>query len=114
MNEIILECIRKSCREFMQDSDVSGKYQDKAAAAVTGGGVLNRYVGGDILYYTDVLISALTPFRLKDFDEIAELILNSKINNVSNCFIVERPHMCDNTASTAKYEMLIRFVYHED
>ncbi len=112
MNEIILNSIRESCREFMQVSDISGKYQEKAAAAVVGGGILNRYVGGDALFYTDVLISALTPFRLEDFDKIAELILNLKIDNISNCFIVEGPHMCDNTASTAKYEMMLRFIYY--
>lgn len=112
MNEIILKCIRESCREFMQDSDVSGKYQEKAAAAVVDGGILNSYVGGDALFYTDVLISALTPFKLEDFDKIAELILNLKIENVSNCFIIQGPHMCDNTASTAKYRMMLRFVYY--
>lgn len=114
MNGIILSRIRESCRELMQDSDISGKYQEKAAAAVIGGGILNSYVGGDALFYTDVLISALTPFKLTDFDTIAERILNLKIENVSNCFMVEGPHMCDNTASTAKYEMTLRFIYYRD
>lgn len=112
MNEIILKRIRESCRELIQESDISGKYPEKAAAAVIGGGILNRYVGGDALFYSDVLISALTPFELKDFDTIAERILNLKIENVSNCFLIEGPHMCDNTASTAKYEMTVRFVYY--
>ena len=112
MRETLLNEIRALCEKYMDSSDISGKRLGKAAANITGSGIAQRYIGGDEKHFIDITVSAITPMTKNNFEEMAELILGASFDNVSDIYFTEAPHMSDNTASTSKYEMTLRFIYY--